>query len=110
MSNSAQPPLPDRTKPAPSTTVQSRQIEDAIARGLLVDVSPANSNKLSDGNQNNDNNNIERDLCSPISVLTEDSRHSNDRSNLMDLELWNDKGILEGGDQGEEEDSDDDLL
>jgi hypothetical protein len=86
-------------------TVQSRQIEDAIAKGLLVDLPPSNSLR-SPGKAENGG---ETDCCSPVSVQSEGS-NGHGRRNLIDLDEWNDKEFIQDGAGGDDDDSDDDLL
>lgn len=80
-----------------SNNVQRRQIEDAVAKGLLVDVSTP-VKKTPDTTHMDDEDGI---MESPVSVLSEESRR---HDVFMDIGNENDVDLLDG------DDSDDDLL
>jgi hypothetical protein len=85
----------DRSDGGKNNNVQLRQIEEAIAKGLLVDVSTPV--KRAPGMTDMD----EGFMGSPVSVLSEDSRR---HDAVMDIGNENDVDLLDG------DDSDDDLL
>jgi hypothetical protein len=87
----------DRRDNRKSSNVQLCQIEEAIAKGLLVDVSTPVKNTPGTTDMNFEDGIME----SPVSVLSEESRR---HDVIMDFGDENDVDLLDG------DDSDDDLL
>lgn len=81
--------------------MQSRQIKDALASGLLVDVYPA-------GGTNDNNDDDEVDFCSPESLPLEIDRKGNQNPTDLEAFMHDESKVDEFG--ADDDDSDDDLL